>query len=282
LSKPAKIAFQGRHEGRAGWRYAILGPTESGKTTMLARFVRVWLDTYREGKVIGNFKIYSGQIDEKTQKPILDPRWSPLKRFERIKYLKGTKIPILLAMDEFSKYINSLTGYTSGDILKMMIDLANNLTKQDVELAYSDQWPKGLHTRVRTNVNQVFLPTYEPEIGLIEYYVWPSIDHYLIRDEFTRKGPHKFLAKEWWPYFDTKEIISPKFPKFKPEYEAEYIQKWAVKNKEQIPTDQGLTDFLNFYMMKRNINWGRAQMGAVRHVLRTQLESKDNGKKPEE
>jgi hypothetical protein len=243
---------------------------------MLARFCKVWLETYSEGKIVGNFKMYTGESD-KAGNPVLEPRWSALRKFDHVKKLRGTRQPVLLAMDEFSKYINSLSGYTSNDILKIMIEIANNLTKQDVELVYSDQWPKALHTRVRTNVNQVFLPTFEPEIGLIEYYVWPSIDHYLARDEFSRKGPHKFVAKEWWPYFDTKEIISPRFPKFNPEKEASHILDWALKMKMPIPVDKGLTDYLSYYMTRRSLRWNPVQLGSVRHILRSRVETESNG-----
>lgn len=248
---------------------------------MLARFVRVWLDTYKDGLVYSNFKIYSGLLDDIKHEPLLEPRWRPLRKFETVSRLRGTKQPVLLAMDEFSKYINSLTGYTANEVMKMMIDIANNLMKQDVEIVYTDQWPKALHTRVRTNVNQVFAPTYEPELGLIEYYVWPTIDHYIAKDQFTRKGPHTFIAKEWWPYFDTKEIISPKFPKFDPEREADKIQKWSIKSDLQIPLDKGMTDFLHYYLAKTNIHWGPEKLGAVRHVLRMNLEEADNGKSEE-
>lgn len=297
-TKPGRIHSTGaRHEGRPGWRYGIIGPTESGKTTQMVRFVRLWMENFKEGLVFANYHLYDGTVDpaKDGDKPrILDPRLRIIKKFEVVGSLhrfakKG--IPVLLSMDEFSKYINSIQGFTSAEKLKILLDLASNLMKQDVEMVYTDQWPKALHTRVRTNVNRVFLPSYEESTRTVEYFYWPSIDHYLARDEISRQGPLRFSASEWFKYFDTKEIIAPKIPKFNPEKEAERIRRWAKREGVPIPEARGITDFLAFYQTKTNANWGRTQLGAVRFVLLNEIlvnkilektNKKEEGKKGKE
>ena len=272
-----------RHAGRPGWRYAFIGPTECGKTTTMMRYIRAWMDEFKEGIVYSDFRIFDGTVDpdKEPEKPrIPDPRVRLIKRFDTVRNLRGKRTPVLLAMDEFGKYINSLQGYTSTEILKTQLDLASNLMKQDLELVYTDQWPKNLHTRVRMNVNRVFLPNYEEARGTIEYFTWPTIDEYLARDEIHRTGPSNFIARPWFKYFDTKEIISPKLPKFNPEREVERIQKWVKREKREIPEGRTVTDFLSYYLSKTNQNWGRNQIGAVRFLL--QNSNKEEGKKGKE
>lgn len=267
-----------RHEGRPGWRYSFLGPTECGKTTTMIRYIMAWLEQFKDGIVYTNFHIYDGMIDPtKTPdvKRIPHPRVRIIRDFARVKTLTGKRFPVLLAMDEFGKYLNSLQGWTSNDILKIQLDIASNLMKQDLELCYTDQWPKNLHVRVRMNVNRVFLPTYEEARGVVEYFTWPSIDDYLARDELKRQGPVSFIAKDWFRFFDTKEIISPKLPKFNPEREVDIIRKWAKREEVPIPEGRAISDFISYYQTKRNLTWGRHQIGAVRFILMNEVRTSE-------
>jgi len=263
----------GRHEGRPGYRIGILGPTEAGKTTLAMRIILDWMEKNPKLPVYSNIKLF-------TPKPFDNPDYHKIPLERTVIYrtpLQWKRIHGgLLFCDEISEYINSIPDITSGKMLKILIHLAKNLMKQDNEWIYTDQHALSLHKRVRINVNTVYYPSFDPNFDTVSYQMFDSIDEYLDFKEnpFTKHIPKafKFHASEFYPYFDTKEIVTPKEVRFIPEREAAKVEKWFVRKEKHLDLENGLNDALSYYQEKQLIDWTSKQERAVRYILKEKLD----------
>lgn len=257
----------GRHPGREGWRYVILGPQESGKTTLLIRIVKDWEADNKELPVFSNIRIFDLGPEGQS---ILDPRVTiyrdPFKQWA--KYRKG-----LLVCDQMATYLNSLQGYTEPKIMKTLLELASNLSKQDLEIVATEQASRGIHKRFRINFNRFYSPTMDENFR-ISYYAYNNLEDYEEKNIEHAKGPFRFNARDYWAYFDTKEIVMPKVFNFKPENELSKMEKWFEKKGiEFLP--KHANDALAFYQTKQHLEWTMKQEKAVKYQIALKYQNEE-------
>jgi hypothetical protein len=172
-------------------------------------------------------------------------------------------------------YLNSLQGYTEPKVMKTLLELASNLSKQDLEIIATEQASRGIHKRFRINFNRFYAPTMD-ENWRVSYYAYDSLEDYELKNLEHAKGPFRFNARDTWPFFDTKEIVMPKAFNFKPENELSKMEKWFEKKQiEFLP--RFANDALAFYQTRQHLEWTMKQEKAVKYQIALKYKNDDQG-----
>lgn len=157
--------------------------------------------------------------------------------------------------------------------MKTLLELASNLSKQDLEIIATEQASRGIHKRFRMNFNRFYSPSMDENFR-ISYMAYNTLEDYEEKNIENAKGPFRFNAQDYWDFFDTKEIIVLKPYQFKPEKELDKMVKWfRAHNLTFDPNPRVALDQMAYYQTRAHLEWSIKQERSVKFLIQALYES---------